>query len=187
MTHDPMTPDPMTPDPPISFPAPELAGGATSDPPPRPAPVSNDPAGEAEREDAFSDEPQWDGRLLFPFSVERYGIFVSQRVSMGAPSLYDALRDGSAFFPDAVRILWICSHLPAALSRLRPDPAAMQEAMDAWAEDHVPVHRGAEAVAVAIRIFNAANVNRHAVRTAAVESPGTPPKNAHGRSGAPNT
>jgi hypothetical protein len=123
-----------------------------------------DPDAQADREDAFSADPEWNGQPLQAFSVERYSVFVSQRVSIGAPSLYQALRDGNAFYPDALRILWLCSQPPAVIQSLRRDPEAMQAAIEAWAATHAPVHLAATATTTALRIFNDAQLNRHESR-----------------------
>jgi len=138
----------------------------TTLPPAPPAPnlAFEDPDAQQDREDAFSDDPEWHGTTLQAFSVERYSIFVSQRISAGAPSLYKALVDGSAFYPDALRILWLCSQPPAIIQRLRRDPDAMQAAIEEWAATAAPVHLAAEAVTTALRIFNNAQLGRHESR-----------------------
>lgn len=144
---------------------PEPAHSITPPAPVRPASIAlEDGAGESDREDAFDTEPVWNGQLLHPFSIDRYSVFVSQRVSIGAPSLYQALRDGSAFYPEAIRILWLCAHAPATIAALRHEPESMQAAIEEWAAEHAPIHRAGDAVSVAIRIFNAVHVNRHDTR-----------------------
>jgi hypothetical protein len=85
---------------------------------------------------------------------------------MGAPAIGEALRDGAAFYPDAQRILWLCSHGESAIQSLRRDPAAMQTAVEQWAATHVPIPRSAEAVNIALRIFNSAYETRHQPRPA---------------------
>ena len=121
-------------------------------------------AAEDAREDAFSAEFHWDGAILHPLSLERYNIFVTQRLAMGAPSLGDALRDGGAFFPDALRLLWLCSHTADVIQRLRRDPDAMQAAIEAWAAAAAPLSRCEEIIGIGLAIFNSAFESRHEAR-----------------------
>lgn len=121
----------------------------------------DDPAEEAAREESFSADFFWNDELLQPFSLERYNIFVTQRSAMAAPSLGRALQDGAAFFPDALRILWLCSQPSHVLSALRSQPEAMQARIEKWAEDHAPVHRSNDIIPLGVNIFNSAFDNRH--------------------------
>lgn len=141
---------------------PEIINDPLPAPPPAPSAITDAPEEIKDREDAFDDEPVWNGTPLLPFSIERYSIFVSQRLSMNAPPLIRAVRDGAGFYPDAIRILWICSTADDELSLVRKDPDLMQALMDRWAADHCPIHLATEAVTQAISMFNNANVNRHA-------------------------
>jgi len=142
-------------------PTPELAGATLPPAPPRPGTIAQeDPHAEADREDAFSHDPVWNGQPLHGLSIERYTVFVSQRLSMGAPSLYLALQDGNAFYPDALRILWLCSVPPETITALRKDPDAMQAAIDQWAAEHAPIPTAGKAIVTAIEIFNASQLNR---------------------------
>ena len=133
--------------------------------PPAPlATIHQDPATEADREAAFSDEYFWNETQLLPFSLERYNIFVTQRLAMCAPTLGAALQDGAAFFPDALRLLWLCSTPPETLSRLRSRPQDMQAAIEAWAADNAPVSRSTEVLDIGLKLFNSAFENRHESR-----------------------
>jgi hypothetical protein len=143
--------------------------------PVRPVPAADEEAAAIqERDDAFSEAPVWNGKLLEPFTIERYLIFLSQRTSLGAPRLYQAMSDGNAFYPDALRILWLCSHDSSTIQLLRTDPEDMQNVMEKWAEENAPLHLTAQAVTVAIRIHNAARTNRADPRHTAASSHARP-------------
>jgi hypothetical protein len=133
-----------------------------------PAPVNltihEDTEAESAREESFSAEFHWNDQLLQPLSLERYNVFVSQRLAMAAPTLGQALKDGAAFFPDALRLLWLCSQPSAVISRLRANPAAMQDAIEGWAAEHAPVHRSGEILDLGINLFNSAFESRHESR-----------------------
>lgn len=122
-----------------------------------------------EREAAFDAEFFWNGNLLHSFSIDRFGLFVSHRCSMGAPKLHSAMADGNAFYPDALRILWLCSVEPLTLSLLRRDPEAMEKAITDWAAENVPISRAGEACGVAMEIFTAAHENKHEARHSAID------------------
>lgn len=122
-----------------------------------------------DREAAFDAEFFWNGNLLHSFSIDRYGLFVSHRCAMGAPRLHLAMADGNAFYPDALRILWLCSAEPLTLSMLRRDPDAMEKAINEWAAENVPVSRAAAACGLALEIFNAAHENKHEPRHSAID------------------
>lgn len=156
---------------------PEFAGSQLAPAPLAPSAAAEDPDAAADREDAFSEEPVWNGQPLHSFSIERYSLFVEQRLQMAAPRLAAALTDGHAFYPDALRILWIASQEPAILRRYRREPEAMQAAIERWAATAAPIHRCGEAVATAIRIFNSCHLNQHEARPAATPSTGHPSGN----------
>jgi hypothetical protein len=80
---------------------------------------------------------------------------------MGAPTLGRVLQDTDAFFPDALRILFLCSVEPEELMRLRQSPPVLEAAVCAWAEKCVAMRDRYEAEGVALRIFNAVYVNAH--------------------------
>ena len=151
---------------------PETAGSSLPPAPPRPGAIAQeDPHAEADREDAFSHEPVWNGKLLpHGLAIERYTVFVSQRLAMGAPSLYLALQDGNAFYPDALRILWLCSVPFETITALRKDPDAMQAAIDLWATETAPIPDARKANMTAIEIFNASQLNRADPRQSARSS-----------------
>lgn len=137
--------------------------------PPRESGPILDDSEDGTRETAFDAEFTWRGRQLQPFSIERYTAFVSLRTAMGAPSLSAAFRDGLGFYPDAIRILWICTVTPDIISALRQFPQDMEAAALAWAETHAPIHLSRDAAMLGIRIWNAAHDNKPDPR-----QPGTP-------------
>ena len=148
--------------------APELAGGSVGrGAPARPDLLDDDESAEARREEAYDEDFFWAGQELAPFSIERYSIFVTQRNALAAPPLGEALRDGGAFYPDALRILWLCSVERSIAQGLRRYPEEMLDAIEAWAESHAPLHLAQQVLVLGIRIFNAAFANRHEARSLA--------------------
>lgn len=114
-----------------------------------------------EREQAYSNEPEWKGKLLQPFSYSRKSLFYSQRLSMGAPHLLDVMGDSMAFLADAMRILYLCSHDPIQYRHLRSKPGLMQDAIDAWADEQIHDDDEAlEAVGISLQLYNASEANR---------------------------
>ncbi len=151
------------------------AGGPLTPAPTIPS-TTTDQAEEA-REEAFTEEFTWNGKKLQPFSVDRYCAFVSQRVAMGAPTLYRAIMDGSGFYPDALRILWLCSNKSSEISHLSRHPEAMQQEIMAWAEQHAPLDLAGDIVTLGLRIYNSSQLNRHTPRHAS--APGSAPSSGN--------
>ena len=118
----------------------------------------------AYREAAYDSVFFWQGQRLQPFSVERYCTFVSQRISMGAPGLFAALADGTAFFPDALRIIWLCSQESHTIEELRMEPRRMQQAIDLWAQQNAPLSSSGLLIKTAVRIFNHAHATEPQTR-----------------------
>ena len=116
---------------------------------------------ERKRQTAFDSEFQWRGRPLRPFSISRETLFLQLRAAAGAPGLYQAMLDGEAWFGDAVRLLWLCSHPPEAWRDLRAEPLRMQEAIDAWADATLPRGAKTEIILLTIGIWNASQINAH--------------------------
>jgi len=116
---------------------------------------------EAERQAAFDSAFAWHGVELHPWTSSRDSLFAQHRLAIGAPSLDSCLGDLDAFTGDAHRILWLCSHTPADWSILRISPAALQNAVDAWADDHIPVRESLAASRLALDILTAARRNEH--------------------------
>ena len=146
--------------------------------PPRPTNadlLARDPAAEAEREAAFDDAFEFQGRTLLPFSSSRKSLWLQHRVAMGAPNLDATLKDLDAFYADALRILFLCSFQPdqpvndrtPSWTRLRADAWALQAAIDAWGESLHLEGTEHEATVLAYRIYASSLVNRHTVAPAA--------------------
>ena len=155
----------MSTEPEIPAFAPEPTTTGFSPAPPAPSITTfEDPAAEAEREEAFSADFEWNGCVFPPPSLERYNVFVTQRVAMAAPPLGDALRDGAGFFPDAQRLIWISSQPWQTVQALRRDPEAMQTAIEEWAAKNAPICKTAEVIDLGLKIFNASQENQHEAR-----------------------
>ena len=133
--------------------------------PPSARPVRSDPAAaatdERKRQAAFDADGTWQGRPLNPFSISRETLFLQLRTAAGAPGIYQAMMDGEAWFGDAVRILWLCLHGPADWRDLRGEPIRLQEAIDAWADEHIPRGAKPDLVMLTIRLWNDSQINAH--------------------------
>lgn len=119
------------------------------------------PAHEAARQAAFDSVFEWHGQRLQPFSSSREALFAQHRLSMGAPDLQRCLDDLDAFFADAARILWLCSHTEADWGILRCSPPQLQAAIDRWTDEHIPGHESAAATMIGFRIYAASLKNQH--------------------------
>jgi hypothetical protein len=120
-----------------------------------------DPAEERRRQDAFDSVFLWRGVELAGFSVSREALFGQLRLAMGAPPLRLCLADADAFAADAQRILYLCANPPEVWGRLRADMSLLQGAVDVWTDDHVSVAEKLAAETLAMRIWLAAQENRH--------------------------
>lgn len=125
------------------------------------ATTASDATDERERQRAFDSEFQWHGKKLLPWSSSRDSLFSQQRVAMGAPSLSACLEDTDAFVADAHRILWLCTHKPEDWSILRVSPAALQAAIDTWADEHIPIREAYLASTLALEIYFSSRRNQH--------------------------
>jgi hypothetical protein len=140
---------------------PEVEHEARGDAPSRKLEAEGSGPDEKMREAAFDGEFFWNEQKLHGFSIDRYGIFVSHRVAMGAATLGRVLGDPDAFFPDALRILFLCSVEREPLLRLARNPEALEAAVYAWAAEAVPMARRYDAEGTALEIFNAVYANQH--------------------------
>jgi hypothetical protein len=147
-----------------------VGGGEQIDIPRMPADEAEDTEAERKREAAFDGVFRWDGRVLHGFSSSRKNLLHQHRVAMGAPSIFQCMRDVMGFVPDAARILFLCWHAPdepcagkdsEGWETLRSDPKALEKAVEAWQDEHIHPMRDLEAVQVAMDIYSAAAVNRH--------------------------
>ena len=157
------TPDNITPlpAPRVHTDAPEPAVHLVAPAPKAHLDAPADPAAETARQAAFDSAFAWHGKELHPYSSSRDALFHQFRTSIGAPDFQRTLDDLDAFFGDACRILWLCSHLPADWSILRCSPAALQCAIDTWADEHIPTHESSTASLLALRIYTASLKNQH--------------------------
>lgn len=131
---------------------------------------------ERAREEAFSREPRWDGRRLYPFSIDRESLFFEIRSAMRAPSLAEVLNGPDArraFLPDALRIVWLCL-VPAAARDAREEDAggpflldlreegmkAIQGEIDGWAREKLVREDLPVLVALGLTLLGDSRVNR---------------------------
>lgn len=128
---------------------------------PAAAPATTEARDESERQLAFDSAFEWHGVPLLPFSSSRSGLFAALRLAMGAPPLSSCIDDMDAFEGDAHRILWLCTHTPQDWSILRTSPAALQAAVDIWADEHVHPAESLKASTTALRIYFASRRNEH--------------------------
>lgn len=142
--------------------------------PSRPDIAREDPAADAAREAAFDAVFQLNGQPLLPFSIDRYCAFLSHRAAMEAPSLLAAINDGYNFYPDAIRLLWLCSSKPSAILALKRDPESMEAAIQAWAAQHAPPPQAMDVITLALEIWNAAHTNQPEVRSHSSSAAGRP-------------
>jgi hypothetical protein len=129
--------------------------------PPKPLQEKEDPAHEQRRQQAFDSEFHWRGEPLHGFSVSREALFGQLRLAMGAPALSLCLADSDAFGADAQRILFLCAHPPEVWNRLRADMATLQSAVDHWTDEHITIAEKLPAETLAMKIWLAAQENRH--------------------------
>jgi hypothetical protein len=134
---------------------------------PRPAPVQviddspEEDLAELARENAFSAVYEWpEGTPLMPWAFCRESVFLSQRRSLGAPSLEQINGDLASFLSDAARILWLCTHDESEITVLRGKPHLMQQVIDAWAEEAIPRGTRQEACDIALEIHNTGSINQ---------------------------
>lgn len=98
-------------------------------------PEVEDVEAERKRAEVFSFEPYWKEQPLEAFSVSRETLFLQIREANGAPELYSCARSKDSWYPDAVRILYLCLHTPKDWGMYRGDLRAFQEMLiDPWAD-----------------------------------------------------
>lgn len=129
--------------------------------PARPKLDLHDPAAEQRRQAAFDSEFHWRDQPLHGFTVSREALFGQLRLAMGAPPLRFCLADPDAFAADAQRILYLCANPPEIWNRLRADMPTLQTAADEWADSNILVAEKLPAETLAMRIWLAAQENRH--------------------------
>ena len=74
--------------------------------------------------------------------------------------MHDVAMDRDAFFGDAVRILYLCSHTPEDWRAYRGDLVAFQEHLiDPWGDENLSTADEAELFILTLRIWNRAHEN----------------------------
>lgn len=162
-------------------------------PPPRSAPaprVFDDPAADDRaREErhttaqqiAFSASPfEWRGKQLAPFAVSREADWMLHRCLIGAPPLSTLIGDQGAMWPDAIRVVWFCSHDPEVWQTKPPVPCidndddrdeptrraiAVEREIRAWADRSFTADEMKSIVLLFFRIFNRAHKNHAVVKS----------------------
>jgi hypothetical protein len=126
--------------------------------------VTEDPdlAAQTAREESFtSEDPTWQGKPLHPYSSGRESLFIQLRAAAGAPPLSQAVATTDDFFPDAIRVLYLCSHTPEEWREHRRDTSAWLEHVEAWADGAIPLSQKADAAATAMNILSRAYSGEH--------------------------
>ena len=109
---------------------------------------------EKKREGEFRKEPEWNGQpLVLAVSVEAH--FEEFRAAIGAPPWSQVSYE--SFTADAFRLLYLTAHRGAEYRHLRGDPVALQEAVEAWAEEAIGRERTEEAKEVAFELWRHRN------------------------------
>ena len=99
----------------------------------------------------------WETYALEEYTGAREGLFHRLcEADVPLPPLKE-LQNLDAFFPAAVKLLYLCSHKPEEFRDLRGDTGRFLEAIDAWGNVNVPREKRGEAVTLALRIHNDAN------------------------------
>ncbi len=122
-------------------------------------------AAEKRRQAAFDAEFSFRGVKLEPFSISREMVFLQLRTALGAPELGKAMENTISWWPDGVRLLWLCSHVPEDWELLRGEPLRLNGAIEEWAESQglravIPDVRY-EVAEVTLKLWNAAQENIH--------------------------
>jgi len=120
------------------------------------------PGDEERRQEAFDFVPMWKGQALEAWSVSRETLFLQLRHANGAAPFYACARDRESFYPDAVRILFLCLHTPEDWRAYRGNLVAFQEELiDPWADEFL--QSGADKLALvvlALKVWNASQENQ---------------------------
>ena len=120
-----------------------------------------DPAAdESSRKAAFRSHPEWKNRpLARGLTIGTLSLFYESREAAGAPPLSKSI-GSNAFLADALRLLWLCAADEAELEHAAADLTRIPPAVRRWAEAHVGLHDAADAIRVALEIWNTAHENR---------------------------
>lgn len=122
-------------------------------------------AGE-DRTRAFNaDSLDWKGLPLHGLTSGRWSVYLEMRSAVTALPFLDSL-GGEGWFSDSLRILYFCATEPQDWRPFRRDPMAFQEAIEAWAEQHVEREDRIAAEALAFDLYKASRINRHEIAPA---------------------
>jgi hypothetical protein len=124
------------------------------------APIKDDTQAKR-RVTAFEADHEWQGVALYGFSSSRESLFSQLRLAAGAPPLEKALADVDAFFADAIRVLYLCSHEPADWRSYRARPLEWQEVIEEWADTAIPQSLKGDAILLGMTILTESYVNQH--------------------------
>jgi len=131
------------------------------------APPESDPEAviNAQREAALDAVHQWyhpDGKPydLEPFSDGR-DFLLWDLVNIDGGIDWKLVKlNNTLLLPTAAKLLYLCSHKPAAWRPYRSDRMAFIEAIEAWASRYIPVSLHWQAMALAIRLINDSTINQ---------------------------
>ena len=107
----------------------------------------------------------WKDIALSPLAIDREAAWHLHRHLMGAPALSDIISDSLACTPDALRVLWFCSHAPEDWMTMGGKGAAqrahrIESRINEWARDHVSGSEIAACVSLFYEILNSAHSTR---------------------------
>ena len=133
-----------------------------------------EPEGETKsRTNAFNaDDLTYQGQPLSPWTSGKEAHWSEVRAAVGAPPLHELRMDSAGWFPDALRILYLSLHTKESYRDRRSDPIALQEAIEEWSDQNVPVSETHAVCLLTMRIYNTAHENE--------AHPAPPEKPSHG-------
>lgn len=113
-----------------------------------------------ERQAAVLAAHEWNGMPLHSFSIRRETLYFRLRAINDSLPLAAIMRHSEAFLHEAMIILWLCAHKPAAW---RPHRARLDDLMDEieeWAESNIQRHQQTEAIELALLILRQGDSTR---------------------------
>lgn len=114
-------------------------------------------AAEARRQEAYDtcDQHTWRGQRLTPWSLRLQRVHDRLRVHDAPPPAKLTAETYKAWVPYAAQILYLCSvDRLTVWQALMPDPRAFLLAVEAWAEENIPVDEEVDAVLLALKLVN---------------------------------
>lgn len=113
-----------------------------------------DAAAAVERQDSVLANHQWNGSPLHPFSIRRETLYFRLRAVNDALPLHVVRRHPEAFLHEAMIILWLCFHEPAAWDQLRSDNSRLMNVIESWAEKNIKRPQQSQAIELALQILH---------------------------------